>query len=114
MGLNLDQLLLDHSHNFSATYTLANLVAKTNCRLEVLWMDWCPRPSTESLSWLLEIVSTDPVSPIVRVTFIDFREFLLLLIGVYLVPEMPPQYRCLSQHSLPILPTLDPFCFCPT
>ena len=77
MSLNPDLLLVDHSRNFCTTYPLAHLVVRTNCKLEDLWMDCCPSTSTESLTWLLEIVGSDSVSLIVRITFIDSREFLL-------------------------------------
>ena len=63
MALKMDQSLVGHSLNFCTTFTPAHLVGRTNCRLEVLWLGWCPSPSTGSLSWLQKMPSSVPYAP---------------------------------------------------
>jgi hypothetical protein len=63
MGLKLDQALAGHSHNFCAAFTPAHLVGRTDCRLKVLWLGWCPSPSTGNLAWFQEMASSGSVFP---------------------------------------------------
>lgn len=42
-----------------------HLSGRTNCRSEVLWLGWCPSPSTGNLGWFQKMASPDFLSPIV-------------------------------------------------
>ena len=71
MGLRLDQSLIGLFPNFCANFITACLVGSTNCRLKVMWLGWCLKPSNGSLAWLQEMT----VSVLARVTLIDLRQF---------------------------------------
>lgn len=51
-GLGLNWSLVGHSHKFCAIIAPTHLVGRTDCRWKVLWLGWCPSPTTESLVWL--------------------------------------------------------------
>lgn len=51
IGFRLDQSLLSHCHNLCATITPAHFISKTDCRLKVVWVNYCSNPSPESLAW---------------------------------------------------------------
>jgi hypothetical protein len=46
------QSLVGHSQKFCTTITSALCAGRTDCRSMVLWLSWCPRPTTGSLAWL--------------------------------------------------------------
>lgn len=59
MGFNLDQSLAGHTYKYCVTFTPACPASRTNCRLRVLWLHWCPSHSNEALPgyrrWLVQL-----------------------------------------------------------
>lgn len=58
IGLRLDQPLLSHCHNLCGTMTPAHFISKTDCKLKVLWVNWCPNASTKKLAWRWSVLAT--------------------------------------------------------
>ena len=63
MGLNLGQLSVDNTLNLCFKSVLV-LIERTHFGLKVLWVGYCPYPSTESSAGLEEIATSGSISSI--------------------------------------------------
>lgn len=87
-----------------------------NSRSKILWLDWCPKPSTWGVIWLQKMASSVSLSLIIRSLCWGYScRFHGVSTGLcfYLDPQMPPNSSpsSLSPHnfSLPF-PQPDPSC----
>ena len=52
MALKLDQSVVGHSISLCYIFVSVLLVGRINFGLKVIWVGWCPYPSTGSPAWL--------------------------------------------------------------
>jgi hypothetical protein len=67
MGLKLGWLLVDHSLSLCSIFVSAFLLNRTNFRLKILWVTWCPYLFTGSPAWLQEVATSDAISPLLYI-----------------------------------------------
>lgn len=87
MGLKLDQSLLGHSQKLWATFTLAHLAVRRNCRSTVLWLGWCPNSSMKVMpycrKWSIQVTSLQLPGILISITLIHYIEFPLHWISTF-------------------------------
>lgn len=83
----------------------AHPASMVNCRLEGLWLAWCPNPSLETLlsyrGWRVQALYSPSLGVFVSVVFVVYG--VCIVLDFYLTPEMPLISSPLSHYSLTLL-----------
>lgn len=93
MALKLKNSVFDHFHKFCATIIPAHFKERTDCRLMVLCMHWCPSPTAESFVLLQKTTDSNPLlGAFTRVTLTDSKKLLFYQISTLPQNYLPAEY----------------------
>lgn len=104
MSLKLGQLLAGHFFKFCCMFMPAQLVGRTNCGSEVLWMHQCPHSSIGCFASLQEVAISGSISSVARTLSQGYTHMFLqvfLFLSFQFILEIS-FYQ--FQLSLPVLP----------